>query len=153
MRFALALTLASVSLATACSGAARYVARDPEGGLIALEGDGGAAYGEAQRLMNEHCGSGGFRVTADGVYTVAMREEAVITGHEAVQRLADEQTLTTSAFSGGTASSAMPQGGQASITTTDGVQPFDTMRNGATPLIPAPVRERRVEYECSVVDD
>jgi len=144
------LTLACILSLSACGGAARYVVRDPTGGLIALEGDG---YGEAQRLMGEHCGGSGYRVTADGVYTVAMREEQVVTGNEQARRLADDQSLTTSALSGGTASSAVPAGGQATISAADGVQPFDTSRNGATPRIPVPVRERRVEYECNVEDE
>lgn len=140
-------------LLASCSGAAHYVVRDPEGGLIALDGDGGAAMGEAQRLMREHCGGQGFRVTADGVYTVAMREEQVITGEESVQRLADDQSLRTSAVLPGMSGSAMPQGGQASVSNADGIQPFDMARNGATPRIPTPVRERRVEYECNVEDE
>lgn len=137
-------------LTSACGGAARFVVRDPSGGLIALEGDG---YGEAQRLMREHCGGSGYRVTADGVYTVAMREEQTITGSEAGQRLADDQTLRTSSVLPGMSNSAMPPGGQASFSPSDGVQPFDTSRNGATPRIPVPVRERRVEYECNVQDE
>ena len=137
-------------LTSACGGAARFVVRDPAGGLIALDGDG---YGEAQRMMGEHCGASGYRVTADGVYTVAMREEQTITGQEQGRRLADDQSLTTSAFSGGTASSAVPPGGQATFSTGDGVQAFDSTRDGATPRLPVPVRERRVEYECNVQDE
>ncbi len=137
-------------LISACSGAARYVVRDPQGGLIALDGDG---MGEAQRLMREHCGASGFRVTADGVYTVAMREEQVVTGNEAVQRLADDQSSRTSAVLPGMTNSEVPQGGQASVSNSDGIQPFDTTRNGATPRVPAPVRERRVEYECTSAED
>lgn len=137
-------------LTSACGGAARFVVRDPSGGLIALEGDG---YGEAQRLMGEHCGASGYRVTADGVYTVAMREEQTITGGEQGQRLADDQSLRTSATMPGMASTAVQPGGQASFSPSDGVQPFDTSRNGATPRIPVPVRERRVEYECNVQDE
>ena len=137
-------------LTSACGGAARFVVQDPAGGLIALEGDG---YGEAQRMMGEHCGARGYRVTADGVYTVAMRDEQTITGQEQGRRLADNQSLTTSAFSGGTASSAMPPGGQATFSTGDGVQAFDSTRDGVTPSLPVPVRERRVEYECNVQDE
>ena len=51
------------------------------------------------------------------------------------------------------ASTAVPTGGQASFGTGDGVQAFDSSRNGATPRIPVPVRERRVEYECNVQDE
>ena len=144
----LAWALPCALVLSACSGAARYVVRDPQGGLIALDGDGGAAMGEAQGLMRAHCGSGGFRVTADGVYTVAMREEQVITGNEAVQRLADDQSLRTSAIMPGMANTAVTPGGQASISNADGIQPFESSRNGATPRVPVPVRERRVEYEC-----
>ena len=146
----LSLALACIVSLSACGGAARYVVRDTTGGLIALEGDG---YGEAQRLMGEHCGGGGYRVTADGVYTVAMREEQVVTGNEQGQRLADDQSLRTSAALPGMAGSAVPAGGQASISQGDGIQPFDTSRNGQTPRIPTPVRERRVEYECNVQDE
>lgn len=137
-------------LTSACGGAARFVVRDPQGGLIALEGDG---YGEAQRLMGEHCGASGYRVTADGIYTVATRQEQTITGGEQGQRLADDQSLRTSAALPGMAGSAMPAGAQASISPSDGVQPFDTSRNGATLTLPVPVRERRVEYECNVEDE
>ena len=137
-------------LTSACGGAARFVARDTEGGLIAVDGEG---YGEAQRLMGEHCGAGGYRVTADGVYTVATRDEQTITGGEQGQRLADDQSLRTSAALPGMAGTAMPVGGQASFSPSDGVQPFDTSRNGATPRLPVPVRERRVEYECNVQDE
>jgi hypothetical protein len=137
-------------LTSACGGTARFVVRDPTGGLIALEGDG---YGEAQRLMGEHCGGSGYRVTADGVYTVATRQEQTITGQEQGRRLADNQSLTTSAFSGGAASSAVPTGGQATFSTGDGVQAFDSTRDGRTTTLPVPVRERRVEYECNVEDE
>ena len=137
-------------LTSACGGTARFVVRDPTGGLIALESDG---YGEAQRMMGEHCGESGYRVTADGVYTVATRQEQTITGQEQGRRLADNQSLTTSAFSGGTASSAVPPGGQATFSTGDGVQAFDSTRDGRTTTLPVPVRERRVEYECNGEDE
>ncbi len=131
-----------------CAGTARLVTRDAEGGLFALEGEHGAARSDAERQMREHCGAGGYRITADAEYTVAMRQEQEITQSEASRRLADDQTLRTSALSGGTASSGIQPGGEASARLGESPEIYDPAVTGATPRIPTPVREHRLEYEC-----
>jgi len=124
------------------------IARDDEGGLFALEGEAGLARGDAERQMREHCGARGYRVTADAEYTVAMREEQEVTQHEQGRRLADDQTLRSSAVSGGTAGSGLQGGAGASARVGESPEIYDPASTGATPRIPTPVRQRRIEYEC-----
>lgn len=144
-----AWTLATMcALLAGCAGSARMVARDDHGGLLALEGDHGAARGDAERQMREHCGARGYRVTADAEYTVSMREEQEVTQHEQARRLSDDQTRTTSAFSGGTAGSALGDSTGTSGSFGESPEIYDPAHTGATPRLPTPVREHRVEYEC-----
>lgn len=136
-----------------CGGSARYVVRDDEGGLLALEGDEGTARGEARRLMREHCGTREARVTADGEYTVAMREEGEVTQDEVGRRIADDQTSTTAAMIGDSRTT-VPASRSATTLRTDGEpELYDSSRNGAPPRIPHPVREHRIEYECEGDDE
>lgn len=148
MRHHLAVLLVLAPGLLGCGGGARLVTRDAQGGLFALEGDGGSARADAERQMREHCGARGYRVTADAEYTVAVREEQEVTQGEAGRRLADDQTARTSAFSGGTAGSAIQSGVGASATLGESPEIYDPATTGATPRIPTPVRQRRIEYEC-----
>ena len=131
-----------------CGGGARLVTRDAEGGLFALEGDGGAARADATRQIRAHCGTRGYRITADAEYTVAMREEQELTQDEQARRLADDETRRTTAFSGGTAGSGLGDSAGASGRFGESPDVYDPASTGATPRLPTLVRERRLEYEC-----
>jgi hypothetical protein len=139
-------------LVSACAGTARIVARDDEGGLFALDGEHGAARADAERQMRAHCGSGGYRITADAEYTVAMRETQEVTQSEAGRRLADDQSLRTSAIAGGMPSSGIQPGAEASARLGESPEIYDPATTGATPRLPTPVREHRLEYECNRED-
>jgi hypothetical protein len=131
-----------------CGGGARLVTRDTEGGLFALEGDHGAAREDAERQIRAHCGGRGYRITADAEYTVAVREEQEVTQGEQGRRLGDDQTRRSTAFSGGTAGSALGDSTGASGRFGESPDIYDPATTGATPRIPTPVREHRLEYEC-----
>jgi hypothetical protein len=141
--------LTSVATLVGCAGTARVVARDDEGGLFALEGDSSAARSDAERQMRAHCGAGGYRITADAEYTVATREIQEITQGEAGRRLADDQSLRTSVVAGGMPSSGIQPGGAASARLGESPEIYDPATTGATPRLPTPVREHRLEYECN----
>ncbi len=147
MRTLQLLSIAAVLLA-GCGGSARLVTRDEVGGLFALEGDHGAAREDAERQMGEHCRGRGYRVTADAEFTVSIREEQEVTQGEQARRLSDDQTRTTSAFSGGTAGSALGDSTGTSGSFGESPEIYDPARTGATPRLPTPVRQHRVEYEC-----
>lgn len=98
--------------------------------------------------MRAHCRGGRYRITADAEYTVSMREEQEVTQSEQSRRLSDDQTRTTSAFSGGTAGSALGESTGASGSFGESPEIYDPEHTGATPRIPTPVREHRLEYEC-----
>lgn len=139
---------AAALLVAGCGGAARLVTRDAEGGLFALDGDGGAAREDAERQIRAHCGGRGYRITADATYTVSMREEQEVTQAEQGRRLGDDQTLRSSSFTGGTASSGLGTTAGASGRFGESPEIFDPASTGATPRLPTPVREHRLEYEC-----
>jgi hypothetical protein len=145
---ALATLGACLASIVGCAGTARMVARDDEGGLFALEGEHGAARSDAERQMREHCGASGYRITADAEYTVAMREEQEVTQSEAGRRLADDQSLRTSAISPGMSNSGIQPDAQASARLGESPEIYDPASTGATPRLPTPVREHRLEYEC-----
>ncbi|MBX7193574.1 MAG: hypothetical protein K1X94_16075 [Sandaracinaceae bacterium] len=147
MRASSLLVLASLA-ALGCGGSARLVAHDERGGLFALEGDEGAARQDAERQMRAHCGGRGYRITADAEYTVAMREEQEVTQAEQARRLSDDQTRLTSAVSGGTPGSALGDTVGTSGRVGESPEIYDPASTGATPRLPTPVREHRVEYEC-----
>jgi hypothetical protein len=136
------------SVVMGCGGSARLVTRDASGGLYALEGDHGAAREDAERQIRAHCGARGYRVTADAEYTVSVREQQEVTQSEQARRLSDDQTRTTSAFSGGTAGSGLGDTTGASATLGESPEIYDPAATGATPRLPTPVREHRLEYEC-----
>lgn len=146
------LAVLACAATTGCAGAARVVTRDDEGGLFALEGDLGAARADAERQMRAHCGVGGYRITADAEYTVAMRESQEVTQSEAARRLADDQSLRTSSVAGGMPSSGLQPGGEASARLGESPEIYDPATTGATPRLPTPVREHRLEYECNRED-
>jgi len=98
--------------------------------------------------MREHCGARGYHVTADAEYTVAMHEQQEVTQGEQGRRLGDDQTLRSSSFSGGTAGSGLQGGAGTSATLGESPEIYDPATTGATPRIPTPVRQRRIEYEC-----
>lgn len=145
---ALVAIVALGGLAAGCGGGARLVTRDTEGGLFALEGDHGAAREDAERQIRAHCGGRGYRITADAEYTVAMREEQDVTQGEQARRMSDDQTRRTTAFSGGTAGSGLGDSTGASGRFGESPDIYDPAATGATPRIPTPVREHRLEYEC-----
>ena len=125
-----------------------FVTRDTEGGLFALEGDHGAARADVEQQIRAHCGGRGYRITADAEYTVAMREEQEVTQSEQSRRLSDDQTRRTTSFSGGTANSALGDSTGASGRFGESPDVYDPAATGATPRLPTPVREHRLEYEC-----
>jgi hypothetical protein len=145
---ALVAILGLGGLGAGCGGGARLVTRDTEGGLFALDGDHGAAREDAERQIRAHCGGRGYRITADAEYTVAMREEQDVTQGEQARRMSDDQTRRTTAFSGGTAGSGLGDSTGASGRFGESPDIYDPAATGATPRIPTPVREHRLEYEC-----
>ncbi len=147
-RLALAALVAASGVGLGCGGGARLVTRDATGGLFALDGDEGAAREDAERQMREHCGARGFRVTADGTFTVATREEPELTPGERGRRFADEETRTSSAFAPGMAGSGLGTTTGLRLSADESPEIYDPATSGATPRVPTPVREHRLEYEC-----
>lgn len=145
---AYALGLATPIALGGCGGGARLVAHDETGGLFALEGDEGAAREDAERQIRAHCGARGYRITADAEFTVAMRDEQEVTQAEASRRIGDDQTRRSSEFSGGTAGSGIGDTVGTSGTFGESPEIYDPATTGATPRLPTPVREHRLEYEC-----
>ena len=143
------VALGVLGLVAGCSGAARYVVRDAEGGLLALDGERGPARGDAERQMREHCGAGGYEVTAEGDYTVAVVRTPTITNTEAAARLADDQTGRSSAALPGMPGSSVATAGAGTSGDVDGPTLYDSAQVGSVPRIPEPVREHRIEYECT----
>ncbi len=68
-----------VLLAAACSGHARVLSRDPDGGQLLLEGNGSAARDEAREKMAAHCGGEG----SYSIVSLDLQPAPVVGGPEA----------------------------------------------------------------------
>lgn len=120
------------------------IVHDDDGGLFALDGDGGAAHGDAERQMQAHCGAGAFRVTFEG--EVEVEEE------ETHERSAEDRDAQTRVVQSGDHTSwveGQPAYGEAGVTMSlDGdVRLYDAQR-GARTRTTRMRRERHLEYEC-----
>jgi hypothetical protein len=138
--------IATCALVIGCGGSARQIVRDDDGGLFALDGDGGQAHADAERVMTEHCGARGHRVIYEGDVQVAEEET-----HErsAADRTAQTQTVQSGdhtswvegqpAYAESGVSMSLENGGD--------VQLYDASR-GARQRTTRMRTERHLEYEC-----
>lgn len=138
------MAFATCALLGACGGSARQIVHDPDGGLLALDGDGNQAHADAERQMTAHCGARGHRVVFEGDVDVAEEET-----HE---RSVEDRTAQTRTVQSGDHTSwveGQPAYGESGVTMSlDGdVQLYDQNR-GSRARTTQMRRERHIEYEC-----
>jgi hypothetical protein len=143
MRFA-PFVIGLVVLSAGCGGSARWVVRDTGGGLLALDGDHGAARADAERKIAEHCGVRVARVVFEG--DVAVRDE------ETHQRTTEDRIAQTRLAQSGdhtTWVEGQPAYGESGVTLAiDGESSLYDTSHADRHHVYATHTESRVEYEC-----
>ena len=139
--FALVLLLVATS---GCGGSARWVVQDAAGGLLALEGDHGAAREDAQRKIAQHCGAREPHIVFEG--EIPVRDE------ETHQRTTEDRTAQTALVQAGdhtTWVEGQPAYGESGVTFAVDSDPalYDTAHASRQHVYTTHM-ETRVEYEC-----
>ncbi len=133
-----------LALAPGCGGSARWVVRDPGGGLLALDGDHSAAREDAQRKIAEHCGVREARVVFEG--------EVPVRDGETHQRSTEDRIAQTALVQSGdhtTWVEGQPAYGESGVTFAVGGDPalYSTQHADRHHVYTTHL-EARVEYEC-----